>query len=214
MDELRSACASLRKGDFIIIYDGDEREGEADLIFHAAFATPEKIRKMRTEAGGLICVALGSREADSLKLPFYTDMLRNAGFGEIACKRAPYGDEPAFSFSVNHKKTYTGITDNDRALTIREIERAVRDEKPYNYLVENFYSPGHVFLLRSRGLKNRQGHTELATAIAEKAGLTEAVVLCEMLGEGTALKKDEVARFAKKNGIAFVEGKIIMEEIL
>lgn len=214
MDELKTAYASLRKGEFVIIYDGDEREGEADLVFHAAFATPEKIRKMRRDAGGLICVALGSKEADLLKLPFYTDVLRKAGFEEIACKRAPYGDEPAFSFSVNHKKTYTGITDNDRALTIKEIERAVRDEKPYDYLVENFYSPGHVFLLRSRGLKNRKGHTELATAIAEKAGLTAAMVLCEMLGEGTALKRDEVERYAKKNRIVFVEGKNIMEGVL
>jgi len=211
---VKKAGEALRKGDFIIIYDGDEREGEADLVFHGAFATHDKIRKMRADAGGLICVALGKKEADALCLPFYSDILRKAGFDRITCRRTAYGDEPAFSLAVNHKQTYTGITDQDRAFTIRELFAALQSGAPYENFVNNFYSPGHVFLLRSRGLKERRGHTELATAIAESEGLPAVVVLCEMLGEKKAVKKDDAALYAKKNNIVFIEGKDIVEGVL
>lgn len=205
---------ALKKGNFLVMYDGDEREGEADLLFHAAFATHDKIEKMRREAGGLICVALGGSEAEKLKLPFYADLLRNAGFGEIACRRTAYGDEPAFSLSVNHKQTYTGITDQDRAFTIRELCAVLQSGAPYENFVKNFYSPGHVFLLRGRSLRERQGHTELAAALAEKAGITAAVVLCEMLGERKAMKKEDAASYAKRNNLIFIEGKEILGAVL
>ncbi len=211
---VEKAAEALKRGSFLVMYDGDEREGEADLLFHAAFATHDKIEMMRKEAGGLMCVALGSKEAERLKLPFYTDLLRTAGFGDIACRRTAYGDEPAFSLSVNHRQTYTGITDQDRAFTIRELCTVLQSGAPYENFVKNFYSPGHVFLLRSRTLEKRHGHTELATALAEKAGITAAVVLCEMLGERKAMKKEDAASYAKRNNLIFIEGKEILGAVL
>ena len=213
MTNVQRAIEELKKGNFIVMYDGDEREGEADLIFHAAFATHDKIRKLRSEAGGLICLALGEAESAALKLPFYTDLLRKAGFGETACKKTAYGDEPAFSLSVNHRQTFTGITDQDRAFTIREVDSCLRSGKPYENFVKNFYAPGHVFLLKSRGLKNRKGHTELATALAAKTGLPAAAVLCEMLSSKKALSKKEAAAYAEKNKFVFIEGKEVLEAL-
>ncbi|NYZ77278.1 3,4-dihydroxy-2-butanone-4-phosphate synthase [Candidatus Micrarchaeota archaeon] len=211
MDNLERAAGELRKGNFILVYDGEEREGEADLIFHAGFATPEKIERLRRDAGGLICLALGKREAESIGLEFYTDILRKTGHGAMVCKKTAYGDEPAFSISVNHKKVYTGITDKDRALTIREMATVAGADGTEKLFLENFYSPGHVFLLIGRGLKNRRGHTELALELAERAGMPGTMVLCEMLGSGKALSKKDARVYAERHGFVFVEGVEIYE---
>ncbi len=214
----QTAAAMLRKGGMAVIYDGDEREGEADLVFHASFASPEGIGRLRRDAGGLICLALEKDVAEKLGLPFYTDMLR-AGGGAVAgmeCTKTAYGDKPAFSIQVNHKGVYTGITDNDRALTIRKIAElagsglgAAQMRKKF---VEDFYSPGHVFLLIGRGLENRHGHTELTLELARLAGLGGAMVLCEMLGRGKAMGKEDARKYAESNGFAFMEGKQLWRE--
>ncbi|MEM4208239.1 MAG: 3,4-dihydroxy-2-butanone-4-phosphate synthase [Candidatus Bilamarchaeaceae archaeon] len=211
MENLERAAAALKKGKIVIIYDGDQREGEADMVFHASFATSQKIAKLRKEAGGLICLALGKKEGELLRLPFYTDLLRNCTMSKISCKKTPYGDEPAFSISVNHRKTYTGITDEDRALTAKEMALCLAKKEPYDYFVKNFYSPGHLFLLKSRGIEKRKGHTELATTLAAAAKKSEAVVLCEMLSNKKALTKKEAYKYAKKEGLVFIEGKEIVK---
>lgn len=212
------AAATLRKGGMIAVYDGDEREGEADLMFHASFATPERIERLRKDAGGLICVAIENGIAVSMHLPFYTEILASSGYDirDMECTKTAYKDKPAFSIPVNHKGVYTGITDNDRALTIKKLSEladrepgvsAVPDLK--SRFVREFYSPGHVFLLIGRGLENRKGHTELALELARKAGVSGMMVLCEMLGSGKALPKEKVKEYAARNGIAFIEGKDI-----
>lgn len=208
---MKDAIRELKKGSMIVVYDGDEREGEADLIFHGSFATAEKIEKLRKEAGGLICVALEKRIAESLKLTFYTEILRESKFeiNRMACKKTAYGDEPAFSIAVNHKKTYTGITDNDRALTIKRIAEIHGEQNPHEKFVDEFYSPGHIFLLIGRGIENRKGHTEITLRIAEAAGMPGVMVLCEMLGKGMALSRENAKQYAEKNGFAFLEGKEI-----
>ena len=121
---IENALASLRSGKMIAIYDGDEREGETDLIFAAQFASAQKIETLRRDAGGLICLAVSSKTAQKLKLPFYTDILdeSNLEVKKLACTKTAYGDKPAFSIAINHKQVYTGITDNDRALTISKFD--------------------------------------------------------------------------------------------
>lgn len=213
MDKIEGAVESLKAGNMIAIYDGDEREGEADLIFHAGFAAPEKIETLRKDAGGLICLALDKKYAESIGLPFFTEYLSKAGgtLEKLECKKTAYGDPPSFSIPVNHKKVYTGITDNDRALTIREIEKLVESENPKKSFVDNFYSPGHVFLLVGRGLENRKGHTELALELAKRAEMSGAMVLCEMLGKGKALSKKDAQKYAEDNNLVFLEGVDIYE---
>ena len=212
MDSVEKATAHLRKGGIVAIYDGDEREGEADLVFHAAFATPEMVERLRRDAGGLVCLAIESSLAERMGLPFYTDILANSDLEikAMECTKTAYKDKPAFAIPVNHKGVYTGITDNDRALTIKKMaELAENNGDLKQKLVRDFYSPGHVFLLIGRGIKNRKGHTELALELARRAGMSGMIVLCEMLGSGNALPKEKAREYAKKNGMIFLRGSDI-----
>lgn len=201
--KIEKAVAELKKGNFILVYDEDDREGEADLIIPARCITPKKIETMRKDGGGLICAAINQNKADEIGLPFFTDLLENE-LKKMSCKKTAYGDKPAFSISINHCGVYTGITDNDRALTLTNLDRVIT--KNIKIFKKEFYTPGHIFLLIGRGLKNRRGHTELALELGRQAKF-EVMVLCEMLGKGKALSKNEVKKYAKKNGLVFIEGK-------
>jgi 3,4-dihydroxy 2-butanone 4-phosphate synthase len=209
MDTIDKAITEMRKGRMLVVYDGDEREGEADLVMSARYAKPETIETLRREAGGLICGAISRGDAERIGLPFFTDMLEKSDvhLRDIVCRKTAYGDKPAFSLPINHCNVYTGITDNDRALTLRKLDEVVRGR--IDDFGKEFYSPGHVFLLIGRGIENRRGHTELALELGRKADLDGAMVLCEMLGSGNALSKDEAREYAKKNGLVFIEGKEI-----
>ncbi|MEW6722376.1 MAG: 3,4-dihydroxy-2-butanone-4-phosphate synthase [Candidatus Micrarchaeota archaeon] len=209
MGTIDNAVSALKKGRMVVVYDGDEREGEADLVLSARFATPEAVARMRKDAGGLLCAAMMKEDAERIGLPFFTDLLEagDVRLREISCRTTAYGDKPAFSLPVNHCRVYTGITDNDRSLTIRMLDEVVRER--IGDFRKEFYSPGHVFLLIGRGLANRRGHTELALELAGRAGLGGAVALCEMLGRGNALSKRMAQAYAKRNGLVFIEGKDI-----
>ncbi len=211
--DVKLAAAQLKKGKFIVLYDGDEREGEADLIFHASFATPAKIARLRKDAGGLICLATNIQIANKIGLPFFVDLLNNKKLKAIRVNKTAYGDKPAFSLPINHRDVYTGIPDNDRALTIKQFANLIRKAHSAmrNAFIQNFYAPGHVFLLIGRGLKNRRGHTELSLELANLAKLPAAMVLCEMLGNGKALSKKKAQAYAKQYGFVFLEGKDIFE---
>ena len=208
---VEEAISSLKKGSRVIVYDGDEREGEADIMLHAGFATPEAIELLRKDGGGLICVAIDNPLAEKMELPFYTDLLRASGhkIGAMECTKTAYKDKPAFAIPVNHKGVFTGITDNDRSLTITKLAELANAENMHEALVNDFYSPGHVFLLIGRGIENRKGHTELSLELAKRAGLSGVMVLCEMLGSGKALSKEDAKEYAKKRGFVFLEGKEI-----
>lgn len=214
MNAAEKAAAELAAGRPVVIYDGESREGEADLAFSARFATPEKVELLRRDAGGLICAAISRADAEALGLPFYADLLVRCGFGALAVKKTAYGEKSAFSVSVNHRRVFTGITDSDRALTLEKLDRFVRGHaaagRAPGKFAEQFYSPGHVPLLIGRGIANRRGHTELALELAKLGGLGGAMVLCEMLGSGRALPKEEAKAYAGRNGLAFVEGKEIV----
>lgn len=209
MDNVERAAQKLREGGMIAIYDGDDREGEVDLVFHASFASPDRIERLRKDAGGLICLAIEPAIAQRMGLPFYTDILASSDLEikAMECTKTAYKDKPAFSIPVNHKGVFTGITDEDRALTIRKMAELAESEGDLmRKLVEDFYSPGHIFLLIGRGIGNRKGHTELTLELARRAGMSGMMVLCEMLGKGKALPKEVAEGYAKKNGMAFMDG--------
>lgn len=213
MNGLAQALASLKSGKLIIIYDGDDREGEADMVVAAQHVNPKTIHTFRCDAGGLICLAISGSAATRLGLPFMTDVLKQVGgvSADLSCKRTAYGDKPAFSLAINHKDVFTGITDNDRALTITKFDELVRDKnKKATDLVSNFYSPGHIFLLIGRGIENRKGHTELSLELTKRAGLEGGIVMCEMLGRGKALAKTAAKEYSKKHDLVFVEGQEIL----
>ena len=198
-------AAQLKNGGMAVLYDGEGREGEADLVFSARFATPDRVETLRRDAGGLICAAITKADAGSIGLPFYTELLERCGMKGVSCRKTAYGDRPAFSISINHRGVYTGITDDDRALTLKKLDEVLHDRK-WEFAKE-FYSPGHVFLLIGSGLEKRRGHTELSLELARRARLGGAMVLCEMLGRGKALPKEDAEAYARRNGLPFIEGK-------
>lgn len=227
-----SACTrvlkALKNGSFVLVYDAEGREKETDMIVAAEFITPKHVYALRSLAGGLICVALSFDIARKLGLPFMTVILEAASpqysvLSKLSPNDTPYGDRPAFSITVNHRKTFTGITDKDRALTIRELagvaKKATCNLKNTDSLKEefgaSFRSPGHVpILIAVKDLfHQRKGHTELSVALAEMSGLTPVVVICEMLdGEtGYSLSKEQAVKYAREFSLPFIKGEEIVE---
>ncbi|BCS92025.1 3,4-dihydroxy-2-butanone-4-phosphate synthase [Metallosphaera javensis (ex Sakai et al. 2022)] len=219
MPKLEEVKRDLESGIPVLIYDFDGREQEVDMVFYAGAVSWKSVKTLRTLAGGLICYATGKEEAELLGLPFQVDILRSNQLLSRLVKRPRYNDEPAFSIWVNYVDTGTGISDQDRARTISELHSIVANlremrESAREIFYENFYSPGHVPILISRGIRNRRGHTELSIALAEILGLERSMVFAEMLGEKTSLEKNEAMKFARHNGFHFLEGKEILQEVV
>ncbi|MDI6655028.1 MAG: 3,4-dihydroxy-2-butanone-4-phosphate synthase, partial [Candidatus Hydrothermarchaeota archaeon] len=114
----------------------------------------------------------------------------------------------------------TGITDNDRSLTIRELakvaDNALNGYRPGEF-GRNFRSPGHVVLLRAADnlLLGRKGHTELSVALMELTGLTPVATICEMLGnDGNSLPFEKARKYARKHGLPFLEGKDLIKKFI
>jgi 3,4-dihydroxy 2-butanone 4-phosphate synthase len=203
---VEDAVAAVREGRPVCVHDAADREGEVDLIYPAQAVTPDALARLRNDAGGLICVALGPEVADAFDLPFFSDAVEHPAIDDDV----PYGDRSSFSLTVNHRETHTGITDDDRALTIRELGTAASDPAGTDFAA-TFRSPGHVHLLRGAagGLAERQGHTELALVLARAAGRPPAMVVCEMLDDetGGALDAAAAERYAERHGLPYVEGR-------
>jgi len=216
---LKDAIIALKKGKIVLIHDSDNREDETDMVIVAQHVTPDCIRTMRKVAGGLICVAIIFDIASKLGLPYMYEILQLASekypnLLELVNSQASYG-RSAFSISVNHRRTFTGINDFDRAFTIKEIARlcniAIQEYDNVEYqFVSNFRAPGHVqLLIASNGLiSKRVGHTELSVYLAQLADLTPVTVICEMLDDKThrSLSTQSAQDYAKIHDIPFIEG--------
>jgi len=227
-EKIERAVENLRNGKFVLVYDADGREEEVDFVLPGILATPSHIREMRKHGGGLICVTVPSEVAELVGLPYMVDVIKEAG-RKYPTLRAlhenhvlPYDTHSAFSITVNHVTNYTGITDMDRAKTISALGEyvkkilggGVKKEKAAELFIKNFRSPGHVHLLRAAPglLKNREGHTELATALCQMAGLSPSAVICEMMGNNhRALPKKDAERYGKEKGYILLEGWEIKE---
>jgi 3,4-dihydroxy 2-butanone 4-phosphate synthase len=220
------AIRAVKKGEMVLIYDSEDREGETDMVIPAISTTPKQVARMRIEAGGLICVAISPEAAEILCLPFMADILKFVSSNGCGLKLTSVYEKPgdltydkrsSFSIAVNHRNVRTGITDKDRALTITELGKAVEKTILKNTLdfSEAFRSPGHVPLLRAaQGLiSERKGQTELSIALAEMAGITPAMAMCEMLDaqSGNALTKQDSINFGFRNRLAFVTGQEIAD---
>lgn len=223
---IRNALESLKEGKFVLVYDADGREEETDFVIASEFVTPTTIKNMRKNGGGLICATVYHPIAKKIGLPFLSEMFDNisSSYKVLKVLKAndiPYDSKSSFSLTINHRKTFTGITDVDRALTISEFARMIKNYEAMDEGVlihefgKNFRSPGHVHLLCTSNelLKTRKGHTELGTALLLMADLTPSAAICEMMGDnGKSLSKDEAEKYAEKNRMVFLEGKEIMEE--
>ena len=215
-----NALDSLRQGRFVLVYDADGREEETDIVIASEHITPEAVRILRKDAGGLICTTADTRIQSALGLPFLSDLFQGMAehypvMQKLTPNDIPYDVKSAFGITINHRKTFTGITDDDRALTIKEFSelarRALTSEDGWakTEFGRNFRAPGHVHLLNTsnRILETRFGHTELATALVIMAGLVPSATVCEMMGDdGKALSKERASEYARAHGCVFLEG--------
>lgn len=216
------ASDQLLKGLPILIFDDRKREAESDMIYASQYVTPEAIRMLRTEAGGLICQTLKEEDASIINLPFLEDLYRRFlpyGYKATDTQDMKYDTHSSFSFTINHRDTYTGITDRDRAKTITSVVNFFQNPANKHNSIDKFYSefriPGHVHLILARKgyFSRRRGHTELATYLMERLNTFPSATLAEMLStSGNAMTHDEAMKYASRNGLIFIEGGDIIDE--
>lgn len=224
---VQNAARALRQGQIVLLYDADGREEETDMVVLGEHATPETLRTMRQAAGGLVCTAIAPEHHHMLDLPFLSDVIQQAAqrhpdlMGLLPDDIRYDGTKPAFGLTINHRGTFTGITDRDRSLTITELAAFLCDAEGRDPEVvrrefgQQFRSPGHVQLLNGApgGLSARQGHTELSLQLARLAGTTPVTTVCEMLDPvtGTALSRLGAQRYARDHGLAFLTGQDVVQ---
>lgn len=225
MDAVSLAVEALRRGQFVLVYDAEGREEETDLAIASEFATPNAIRTMRKDAGGWICTTVPPDAREKLGLPYLADVLQASAatypvLRELVPDSLPYDRRSAFSITISHRDTYTGVTDTDRSRTIVRFAELAREARrrengwAMRAFSTEFRAPGHVALLNPAPglLEERKGHTELATALLLIAGLSPSATICEMLGDdGDALRKDDAKRYAEARALVFLEGREILE---
>ncbi|ATW88712.1 3,4-dihydroxy 2-butanone 4-phosphate synthase [Halohasta litchfieldiae] len=214
---VEAAIDAFADGQPVLIHDFADREGETDIVYPATAVDSEAVARLRNDAGGLICVALSDAVSDVFGLPFLQEAVDHPATGDHTLA---YDERSSFSLTVNHRETFTGITDVDRALTISELGNAAAtvDAAETGYdesdFVAAFRSPGHVHLLRAAPnlLADRVGHTELGIALADAAGCPPAVVVCEMLDDetGGARSPTDAESYADRHGLVYVEGEALL----
>lgn len=183
-NSIEEILEDIRRGKIVVMVDDEDRENEGDLIMAAEMATPEAVNFMATYGKGLICMPVIGERLDQLELP-----------AMVTNNTDPHGT--AFTVSVDHKDTTTGISAHERAATVK----AILD--PYTR-PEDLRRPGHVFPLRAKdgGVLRRAGHTEAAVDICRLAGLYQAGVICEIMkDDGTMARVPELIEFCKKHNL-------------
>jgi 3,4-dihydroxy 2-butanone 4-phosphate synthase len=207
------AVEAFRAGQPVLVHDADDREGETDVLYPASAVDPAAVARLRSDAGGLLFVAITAEVADAFELPYLHDAIDHPAtdFDDLG-----YDARPSFSLTVNHRDTYTGITDEDRSLTVRELAAAAADPAGVTF-AEHFRAPGHVHILRAAPglLAEREGHTELGIALAEAAGVEPAVAGAEMLDAGTGreLSPADARAYADRHGVVYVEGSELIARL-
>lgn len=215
---IADAVTAFSNDEPVLIHDFTDREGETDIIYPARAIDADAIARLRNDAGGLICTAVSDAVATTLELPFLEDVLEHPA---TADHDLGYDTRSSFSLPVNHRETFTGITDDDRAKTIQRLGVIAAAADTGEYTAEDFAAefrtPGHVNVLRGAPglLSDRRGHTELGLALADVADCAPAVVVCEMLDDttGNATAPADAQTYAAENDMAFIDGATLVEEL-
>ena len=191
---IRDALEALKKGEMILVIDDYDRENEGDLICAAEFATTAVVNFMATHAKGLICMPMSLAFCERLQIPQMVSMNTD-------------NHETAFTVSIDHVDTTTGISAAERSLTaLKCVEDGARPE--------DFRRPGHMFPLLSRknGVLERNGHTEATVDLMRLAGLKECGLCCEIMREdGTMMRTSELVDFARKWQLCVITIKDLQE---
>ncbi len=181
------ALEDLRNGKIIIVSDDEDRENEGDLICAAEFATTENINFMATYAKGLICMPMSKEITNKLNL------------NQMVTKNTD-NHETAFTVSIDHVETTTGISAVERSITALKV--IDENSKP-----EDFRRPGHMFplLAKEGGVLVRMGHTEATVDLMRLAGLKECGLCCEIMrDDGDMMRRDDLIDFAKKHNLKMI----------
>ncbi|MBA4536757.1 bifunctional 3,4-dihydroxy-2-butanone-4-phosphate synthase/GTP cyclohydrolase II [Bacillus aquiflavi] len=185
--KIEEALEELKKGKPIIVCDDEDRENEGDFVVLGEFATPEAINFMAKEGRGLICVPLDSDTAQKFALKPMTEVNTDA-------------HETAFTVSIDHIDTTTGISAFERSLTVQKL----LDE---NSTSSDFRRPGHIFPLVAKegGVLRRAGHTEAAVDLAKLCGVKPVGVICEIMkDDGTMARVPELIEISKKFNLKMI----------
>ncbi|MCL6611720.1 MAG: bifunctional 3,4-dihydroxy-2-butanone-4-phosphate synthase/GTP cyclohydrolase II [Peptococcaceae bacterium] len=179
---IEEVLEDIRLGKMVVMVDDEDRENEGDLIMAAEKVTPEAINFMVTHGRGLVCLPITGERLDQLDLP-----------AMVTNNTDPHGT--AFTISVDHKDTTTGISAHERAATVKAVlDPATRPE--------DLRRPGHIFPLRAKegGVLRRAGHTEAAVDLAKLAGMYPAGVICEIMkDDGTMARVPELMEFCRRH---------------
>ncbi|WP_368490649.1 bifunctional 3,4-dihydroxy-2-butanone-4-phosphate synthase/GTP cyclohydrolase II [Clostridium sp. BJN0013] len=193
-NSIEEALEDLKQGKMILVTDDEDRENEGDLICAAEFATQENVNFMATHAKGLICMPMSSKMISKLNLPqMVSDNTDN--------------HETAFTVSIDHISTTTGISAAERSITA--LKCVEEDARP-----EDFRRPGHMFPLRAKeyGVLERNGHTEATVDLMKLANLKECGLCCEIMrDDGTMMRTSELMEFARKHQLKFISIKSLQE---
>lgn len=184
LNSIEEVVEDLKKGKCVVIMDDENRENEGDVICAAEFATTENVNFMASYAKGLICMPMAQEYTDKLHLP-------------QMCITNTDNHCTAFSVSVDHVSTTTGISAYERGITARKFVED--DAKP-----EDFRRPGHMFPLEARpgGVIERQGHTEATVDLMKIAGLKPVGLCCEIMrDDGMMARRDDLEQFAKQHDL-------------
>ena len=184
---IEEALEDLRQGKMILVTDDPDRENEGDFICAAQFATTEMINFMAVHGRGLICMPMSVDYIQKLRLPqmvsYNTD-----------------NHETAFTVSIDHVDTTTGISAQERSFTAMKC--VDDDAKP-----DDFRRPGHMFPLEAKrnGVLVRPGHTEATVDLMRLAGLKECGLCCEIMkDDGSMMRTPELKELAKKHNLKFI----------
>lgn len=194
MNTVEEAILELQLGHLILVVDDPDRENEGDLICAAEYATPANVNFMATHAKGLIC------------MPMSIEIAHKLNFVQMVSENTD-NHETAFTVSIDHIDTTTGISAVERSFTAMKVieERS----KP-----EDFRRPGHMFPLVAKpgGVLERNGHTEATVDLLRHAGMKQAGLCCEIMREdGTMMRTTELMKKAEEWGIAFISIKQLQD---
>lgn len=189
LNTIEEAIEEIKKGNFVIVVDDEDRENEGDLVIAAECITPEKVNFMETHARGLICAPITKERAEELELPMMVTH-------NTSIHSTPF----TVSIDLLTHGCTTGISAYDRAQTILALTRS--ETKP-----EDFGRPGHIFPLRamSKGVIRRAGHTEATIDLARLAGLYPAGALAEIKKEdGEMARLPELMKMAEEFNLKII----------
>lgn len=191
---IEEALEDLRNGRVILVTDDEDRENEGDMICAAEFATTENVNLMASVAKGLICMPMSEEFCRKLQIP------------QMVSENTD-NHETAFTVSIDHVDTTTGISAAERGFTARAC--VDDDAKP-----QDFRRPGHMFPLKAKrnGVLERNGHTEATVDLLRLAGLKQCGLCCEIMkDDGTMMRKSELFELAERYDMKFITIRMLQD---